>query len=71
MIIKNEPVHEILVLMDKLICLSKHAQVKINKKFSVKLYKFSYPSILTYVLDAQKDSLNETVLLSTHSICFG
>ena len=29
---------------------------------------FSYPSILTFVMGAQKNSLNETVLLSTHNI---
>ena len=34
---------------------------------------FSYPSVLTYVLGAQKNCLIETVLLSTHNIhvCFG
>ena len=32
---------------------------------------FSYPSALTYVLGAQKNRLIETVLLSTHNICFG
>ena len=31
---------------------------------------FSYPSVLTYVLGAQKNHLIETVLLSTHNICF-
>ena len=31
----------------------------------------SYPSILTYVLGAQKKHLIETVLLSTYNICFG
>ena len=31
---------------------------------------FSYPSVLTYVLGAQKNCL-ETVLLSTHNISFG
>ena len=38
----------------------------------------SYPSVLTYVLGAQKNRLIETVLLSietvflsTHNICFG
>ena len=36
-----------------------------------KLLIFSYPSVLTYVLDAQKNRLIETVLLSTHNICFG
>ena len=28
-------------------------------------------SVLTYVLGAQKNRLNETVLLSTQNICFG
>ena len=28
---------------------------------------FSYPAIETYVLGAQKNRLNETVFLSTHS----
>ena len=32
---------------------------------------FYYPSVLTYVLDAQKNRLIETVLLSNHNICFG
>ena len=32
---------------------------------------YSYPSVLTYVLGAQKNRLIETVLLSTHNICFG
>ena len=30
---------------------------------------FSYPSILTYVLGAQKNRLIQTVLLSTHNMC--
>ena len=30
-----------------------------------------YPSGFTSVLDTQKNCLNETVLLSTHNICFG
>ena len=33
--------------------------------------KFSYPSVLTYVLGAQKNCLIEKVLLSTYNICFG
>ena len=37
---------------------------------SVKLYFFSYPSVLTYIVAAQKNRLNETVLLRTHSVCF-
>ena len=32
---------------------------------------FSYPSVLAYVLGAQKNHLIETVLLSTHIIWFG
>ena len=31
----------------------------------------SYPSVLTYVLGAQKNRLIVMVLLSTHNICFG
>ena len=38
---------------------------------SVKLKLFSYQSIKTCVLGAQKNRLIETVLLSTHNICFG
>ena len=41
------------------------------KYFSVKLYIFSYLSVLTFVLGAQKNRLNETVLLSTHNIWIG
>ena len=32
---------------------------------------FSYPSVLTFVLGAQMNSLIEACLLSTHNICFG
>ena len=32
---------------------------------------FPYPFVLTYVLVVQKNRLIETVLLSTHNICFG
>ena len=38
---------------------------------SLKLWIFSNPSIQIYVLGAQKNRLSETVLLSTHNICFG
>ena len=31
----------------------------------------NYPSVYTYVLGAQKNRLIETVLFSTHNICFG
>ena len=37
----------------------------------MKLLIFSYLSVLTFVLGAQKHRLNETVLLSTHNIRFG
>ena len=38
---------------------------------SINLSIFSYPSVLTYVLGAQKNRLIETVLLSTYNIRFG
>ena len=37
---------------------------------SVKMYIFSCPSVSIYVLGAQKNRLVETVLLSTHNVCF-
>ena len=40
------------------------------KLLSVKLLIFFYPSVLTYIWGAQKNSLIKTVLLSTHNICF-
>ena len=42
-----------------------------KKKIRAELRIFSYPLILTEVSDAQKNRLIETVLLSTHNICFG
>ena len=39
--------------------------------FERKIVNISYPPVLTYVLGAQKNGLNEKVLLSTHNICFG
>ena len=42
-----------------------------NKNFKMKLKIFFYPSVLAYVLGARKNHLIETVLLSTHNICFG
>ena len=43
-----------------------------KQKFSAyNLNNISYPSILTYILGALKNRLIETVLLSTHNICFG
>ena len=38
---------------------------------SLKMLVFSNPLVLTYVLGAQKNSLAETILLSTHDIYFG
>ena len=39
--------------------------------FERKIIIISYPSVLTYVLGAEKNRLFEMVLLSTHNICFG
>ena len=44
--------------------------VQLSKILSVKLRIFSYSSVLTYVLCAQKNRLIEMVLFSTHNICF-
>ena len=41
------------------------------KMLSVNLLNFSYPLVLSYIFGAQKNRLIETVLLSTHNICFG
>ena len=41
-----------------------------QKFFNIKLWLFSYPSVGTCVLGAQKNRLIETVLLSTHNKCF-
>ena len=37
----------------------------------IKLLFVSYPSVKAYILGAQKNCLIETVLLSTHNMCFG
>ena len=42
-----------------------------QKNVSVKLRLFSYPSVKTCVLCAQKNHLIETFFLSAHNICFG
>ena len=42
-----------------------------NKIFEHKIINFSSASGLIYVLGVQKNYLIETVLLSTHNICFG
>ena len=44
------------------------AQAKDNKVFELKIV---YVFFFEYVLGAQKNRLNETILLSTHNICFG
>ena len=43
---------------------------ELSKIFEHKIVIIFYPAIKTYVLGAQKNCLNETVLLSTHNICF-
>ena len=42
-----------------------------KQKFQGLLRIFSYPLVKTYVVGAQKNRLNETVLLSTQNICVG
>ena len=46
-------------------------KVQSNTFLECKIVNISYPTGLTFVLGAQKNRLNETVLLSTHNICFG
>ena len=43
----------------------------LDKIFQRKIVTVSYSYLLACVLGAQKNRLNETVLLSTHNICFG
>ena len=43
----------------------------ISKTILRKIVNIFLPIILAYVSGAQKNRLNETVLLSTHNICFG
>ena len=50
--------------------LSVSADIGPDQLLSVNLCTFNYSSILTCVLGAQKNPLNETVLLNTHNICF-
>ena len=46
--------------------------IGLNKqKISAYNCKYFLPIILAYALGAQKNRLIETVLLSTHNICFG
>ena len=46
-------------------------EVKINKNFQRKIANIFLPIFLAYVLGAQKNCLDEMILLSTHNICFG
>ena len=48
-----------------------YTEVKIRKKFERKFLNISLPISLKICLGAQKNRLMETVLLSTHNICFG
>ena len=41
-----------------------------KQKISALFANIFLPIIFAYVLGAQKNHLNETVLLSTHNICF-
>ena len=56
--------------------ISKHikvtiAQVQMNKFVECKNVNVFFSISLTYVLGSHKNRLIETVLLSTHTICFG
>ena len=64
--------HEILVLISYMACTSicQHEYIPYNQ-ISEKFCLVSYPSVKICVLDAQKNGFIETVLLSTHKICFG
>ena len=46
-------------------------QIKMNKSFQSIIVNIFLPIILAFVLDSQKNHLIETVILSTHYICFG
>ena len=46
-------------------------QVKINQNIQRKIVNLFLSIILAYVLGAPKNRLIETVVLSTHNICFG
>ena len=49
------------------LCIGKDKQIFLASKLCI----LSHSPILTFVLGAQKNRLIETVLLSTHNICFG
>ena len=69
----GNPIHVLIVSvkMEKSIRIQRVKGPVKKKKFNINLQIFSYPSVSTCVLGAQKNSLSETVLLSTHNICFG
>ena len=46
-------------------------QVKMKKKIQRTILNIFLPIIFSICFGAQKNRLNETVLLSTHNICFG
>ena len=52
-------------------CTQVHVQRVKLSILNEKLKLFSYPSVLTFDLGDQKNSLIETVLFSSHNICFG
>ena len=51
--------------------LMRQRSIHIGKHLQRKIVIFAYLSVLTFVLGAQKNCLNETVLLSIQNICFG
>ena len=61
-----------MVLLEKLRTYGGNKNISLNKEnFKRKVINiFSYPSVLTFVLGAQKNCLIETVLLSTDNISF-
>ena len=63
----------IMQLLRDNLTVSTHTHIGPDKQkiWGVKSWIFSYSSVLSFVLDAQKNRLIETVLLSTHNICFG
>ena len=50
------------------LCIYLHA---LNKNLNVKMWTYSYPSVLWYAIGTQKNLFIVTVLLSTHKLCFG
>ena len=55
----------------KKISFSQNHRFRKTKFLIIELSIFSYPSVLTNVLGAQKNCLIETFFLSSHNICFG